>query len=188
MPRKQLQPAQRSMNHEPLLTVAKSLAECLVSHPELLRFEVDESNEHVIITINGHRDDVGKLMGKDCKNVKAVQAILQLITERDAKLARVTIGEGWYGNKGDARPRPTELFDNLAMRRLGSVARVLFPSATLNKAWESAKLTITITTSPAASSEIQPCLQTVLKAFGAIHGRFVAVEVVEGTSNESVAA
>lgn len=176
------------MNHEPLLAAVKSLAECLVSYPTDLRFEIAESVRQVVITINGNRDDIGKLMGRDCRNVKAIQAIAQLITETEAKTAHVNIAEGWTGLKGAVRPAVGELPDNAAIRRLGVVCRSLFKQYSLKKVGTSTHTTLTVFTTPTPRPEIQPALQTIFKAFGGMNNRFVTVEVVEGEENASVAA
>lgn len=175
------------MNHEPLLAVARSLAECLVCHPNDLRFEIAESVKGVVITINGHRDDIGKLMGKECRNVKAIQSIIAILTERDAKEAKVNIAEGWTGAKGDTRPVARELYGNAAVRRLGGVCRHLFPKHDLRKAGTSTHTTLTVLTPTAVRSEIEPALKTVFKAFGGMNNHFIDIEVVGG-QHESVAA
>lgn len=175
------------MNHEPLKAAVKSLAECLVSYPADLRFEIAESIRQVVITINGNRDDIGKLMGRDCRNVKAIQAIAQLITEKEAKSARVDIAEGWTGVKGAERPAMPELPENAAIRRLGAVCRVLFKQHSIQKVGTSTHTTLTVyTTSP--RPEVEPALQTIFKAFGGMNNRFITVEVVEGAPHESATA
>lgn len=176
------------MNYEPLVSVARALSESLVSHPTDLRFEVAESHKNVTVTINGHRDDIGKLMGRECRNVKAIQSILQVLTERHAKCTRVNIAEGWTGQKGDARPAQKELFENAIIRRLGIVTRELFTSAMIQKVTTSTHITLTVLCVPAPTPEIEPSLQTVFKAFGGMNNRFVTIEVVERKSDESVAA
>lgn len=175
------------MNHAPLLTIARALAECLVSHPKDLRFEFAESHKQVTLTICGHRDDTGKLMGRDCKHAKAIEAVLQLLTERETKIARVNIAEGWTGEKGATRPEPGELFENATIRRLGAVCRELFNPLKIEKVGTSTHLTLTVVVAVSPRPELEPCLQTVFKAFGGMNNRFVTIEVVEG-ENESVAA
>ena len=172
------------MNQEPLLATATALAECLVCHPKDLRLEIAESARGFTITINGHRDDIGKLMGKACRNVKAIQAILAVITERDAKTVRVDIAEGWTGEKGDKRPALEGLITNFALRRLGVVCRHLFTKPfEIVISGTSMSTTLTARVKEPIRPEIEPNLQSVFKAFGGMNNHFLTIEVVP--SNES---
>lgn len=188
MPRQSLQTAERSMNHAHLLAVARTLAECLVCHPTDLRLEIAESERQVVVTINGHRDDIGKLMGKECRNVKAIQALIAVLTERESKSARVNIAEGWTGAKGETRPTQSELFCNAAIRRLDTVAKLLFDQHSIRKSATSTHTTLTVRTSNTPRMEIEPCLQTVFKAFGGMNNHFITIEVIKGVPDERQAA
>lgn len=63
----------------------------LVSHPEEISLETDESDEFIEYHLNVHEDDVGRVIGKKGRVAKAIRTIVYSAKVPGPKRVRLTI-------------------------------------------------------------------------------------------------
>lgn len=180
MPAPRLQLPARIMNDEPLRAVVQSLAECLVSHPLDLRLELHEEPDRVLIDIDSHRSDVGKLLGGGGENAKTLKTIANIIAERDFKWANVTILDGWTGERGgrDGTIPWTPASASFLTRRIGIISGFLFENPQIRVTSENNHTDIVVKTSSVPEPGCEAALRSIFRAYGSRHQRFVKVSVV----------
>jgi predicted RNA-binding protein YlqC (UPF0109 family) len=70
-----------------VLTIVKGL----VDHPDEVRVEVIENEESVLYELNVHPDDIGKVIGKSGRIIKAVRTVVTSASARSGKRIAVEI-------------------------------------------------------------------------------------------------
>ena len=70
-----------------VLTIVKGL----VDHPDEVRVEVIENEESVLYELHVHPDDVGKVIGKSGRIIKAVRTVVTSASARSGKRIAVEI-------------------------------------------------------------------------------------------------
>lgn len=70
----------------------ESVARFLVDHPEDVVVEetITEENKH-LLSLRVHKDDVGKVIGKQGKTVQAIRTILSAVAAKERKRAILDI-------------------------------------------------------------------------------------------------
>lgn len=63
----------------------------LVSHPEDISLETDESDEFIEYQLSVHEDDVGRVIGKKGRVAKAIRTIVYSAKVHGPKRVRLTI-------------------------------------------------------------------------------------------------
>lgn len=171
------------MNLDTLRTLITRIASCLVRYPNLILVQPMTTSRSIIVTIDGHRDDIGKLMGKQCRNVKAIEAIVNAVPQH--RRVRVNIAEGYTGDKLapiDIRTDPnwTEAKDKEGAEHLADVCASIFQESNLTWQSTATHTVYTICITPEPCKELEAALHTVMKAWGGMRGRFVTVELAGG--------
>lgn len=67
----------------------KSIIEPLIQHPEDLTIEEERKGREVVLTVNAHPDDIGRVIGRGGKRAQAVRAIMMAKGAMDNR--RVTV-------------------------------------------------------------------------------------------------
>jgi predicted RNA-binding protein YlqC (UPF0109 family) len=70
-----------------VLTIVKGL----VDHPDEVRVKVIENDESVLYELHVHPDDVGKVIGKSGRIIKAVRTVVTSASARSGKRIAVEI-------------------------------------------------------------------------------------------------
>ena len=70
-----------------VLTIVRGL----VDYPDEVRVEVIENEESVLYELNVHPDDVGKVIGKSGRIIKAVRTVVTSASARSGKRIAVEI-------------------------------------------------------------------------------------------------
>ncbi|MDK7187145.1 KH domain-containing protein [Facklamia hominis] len=68
-----------------------TIVEPLVDHPEELKIELGESEDFMEYNLILHPDDVGRIIGKKGRVIRAIRTIIYSVRNRDEKRARITI-------------------------------------------------------------------------------------------------
>ena len=63
----------------------------LVSHPEEVQLETDESDEFIEYQLSVHQEDVGRVIGKKGRVAKAIRTIVYSAKIEGSKRVRLTI-------------------------------------------------------------------------------------------------
>ena len=70
-----------------------TIVEPLVDHPEELKIELGESEDFMEYNLILHPDDVGRIIGKKGRVIRAIRTIIYSVRNRDEKRARITIAD-----------------------------------------------------------------------------------------------
>jgi predicted RNA-binding protein YlqC (UPF0109 family) len=62
--------------------VAKEMIDLLVDHPEDVRVEEKSEGRTITLIIDAHKDDVGKIIGKQGNNIKSLRTLLKAISAK----------------------------------------------------------------------------------------------------------
>lgn len=65
------------------------ITKALVDHPEEVRVEETEHNNQTLVEITVHQDDVGKVIGKQGRIIKAIRTVVKACAIRDNR--RITV-------------------------------------------------------------------------------------------------
>lgn len=65
----------------------------LVDHPEDLSVEEEQTAEGLILTIRAHADDMGRVIGRSGKVIKAVRKLVQVKAAKDNLRVQVVLEE-----------------------------------------------------------------------------------------------
>jgi predicted RNA-binding protein YlqC (UPF0109 family) len=68
------------------------LSKALVSHPEDVKIERIDRNNSTLIEITVNPDDVGKVIGKQGRIIKAIRTVVKACAIRDNKKVSVELG------------------------------------------------------------------------------------------------
>lgn len=68
------------------------LSKSLVDHPEDVKVEKIERNNHTLIEITVNPEDVGKIIGKQGRIIKAIRTVVKACAIRDNKKVSVELG------------------------------------------------------------------------------------------------
>lgn len=55
------------------------IVKAIVAHPERVKIEEKEANEEVKITLSVHPDDLGRVIGKSGKIIRAIRALVHIL-------------------------------------------------------------------------------------------------------------
>lgn len=170
------------MNHEPLRAVILAAAECFVRYPALLRIELCENTKNITAIINSHKEDVPKLMGAGCRNVKKIRDLGQILTEREYKWFKVSIGEGWTDRHNAPAQLPSVMeFDNAVVDRMDRILRHVMPTRnwTQNSHSTAEHTVLNITAYDELPDGLETTLQSIFRAYGGMHDRFLGVKFLK---------
>jgi predicted RNA-binding protein YlqC (UPF0109 family) len=68
------------------------ITKALVDHPEEVRVSEINRNNHSLVEINVHSEDVGKIIGKQGRIIKAIRTVVKSCAMRDNKKISVELG------------------------------------------------------------------------------------------------
>ncbi len=68
------------------------ITKALVDHPEDVRVSEINRNNHSLVEINVHSEDVGKIIGKQGRIIKAIRTVVKSCAMRDNKKISVELG------------------------------------------------------------------------------------------------
>lgn len=167
------------MNHEPLRAVILAAAECFVRYPDLLRIELHENTKNITAVINSHKEDVPKLMGAGCRNVKKIRDLGNILTEREYKWFKVSIGEGWT-DRHNAPFQSASIgeFDELSVNRMGRILKEMLPNWKIERN-SGAEHTVLNITAEELPDGLEATLQSIFRAYGGMHDRFLGVKFLK---------
>lgn len=70
------------------------LLQHLVDHPEDLTVdETTQAEAHIVLTIHAHTDDMGKIIGKQGRIIKALRDIIKVIATKQNQYVDVVLAE-----------------------------------------------------------------------------------------------
>lgn len=75
-------------------TLIKTIVEPLIDYPDDFSVDVVETEEFIEYHLNLHPDDIGRVIGRKGRVVRAIRTIIYGIRQRDSKRARVVIADG----------------------------------------------------------------------------------------------
>ena len=70
-----------------------TIVEPLVDHPAELKIELGECEDFMEYNLILHPDDVGRIIGKKGRVIRAIRTIIYSARNRDEKRARITIAD-----------------------------------------------------------------------------------------------
>lgn len=62
---------------------ATYLLQNIATHPEDVRVEESAENDTILLTCSVHKDDIGKIIGKEGKTIHAIRQLLRVRAIRD---------------------------------------------------------------------------------------------------------
>ncbi len=68
------------------------ITKALVDHPEDVRVSHTERNNQTLLEINVHPEDVGKVIGKQGRIIKAIRTVVKSCAVRDNRKISVELG------------------------------------------------------------------------------------------------
>lgn len=75
-------------------TLIKTIVEPLIDYPNDFSVDVVETEEFIEYHLNLHPEDIGRVIGRKGRVVRAIRTIIYGIRQRDSKRARVVIADG----------------------------------------------------------------------------------------------
>lgn len=75
-------------------TLIKTIVEPLIDNPNEFSVDVVETEEFIEYRLNLHPEDIGRVIGRKGRVVRAIRTIIYGIRQRDSKRARVVIADG----------------------------------------------------------------------------------------------
>lgn len=75
-------------------SLIKTIVEPLIDNPNDFSVDVVETEEFIEYHLNLHPEDIGRVIGRKGRVVRAIRTIIYGIRQRDSKRARVVIAEG----------------------------------------------------------------------------------------------
>lgn len=75
-------------------TLIKTIVEPLIDNPNDFSVDVVETQEFIEYHLNLHPEDIGRVIGRKGRVVRAIRTIIYGIRQRDSKRARVVIADG----------------------------------------------------------------------------------------------
>lgn len=67
---------------EGMKKIAKDMIDLLVDHPEDVTIEEKSEGRTITLIVDAHKDDVGKIIGKQGNNIKALRTLLKAIAAK----------------------------------------------------------------------------------------------------------
>ncbi|XJS09716.1 KH domain-containing protein [Aerococcaceae bacterium WGS1372] len=74
-------------------TLIKTIVEPLIDNPSDFSVDVVETEEFIEYRLNLHPEDIGRVIGRKGRVVRAIRTIIYGIRQRDSKRARVVIAD-----------------------------------------------------------------------------------------------
>lgn len=68
------------------------VTKALVDHPDEVRVSQTERNNHILLEITVNSEDVGKVIGKQGRIIKAIRNVVKACALRDNKKVSVELG------------------------------------------------------------------------------------------------
>ena len=65
----------------------------LVDHPEDIAISEEEQNDKLVLTIRVHQDDMGKVIGKHGRIIRAVRDLVKLVATKHKSFVDIVIAE-----------------------------------------------------------------------------------------------
>jgi predicted RNA-binding protein YlqC (UPF0109 family) len=188
-------PLQQPRNDAPMTDariqqLVLAAASQLVSHPSDLDVQAAVSIKTVTVSISGNRADTGALMGKECRNLAALEAIVRQVAH--PREARISIAEGHCGAPGQRTDIPLrahwgEREDELLRQAVSKLVQAVVEDAPHEITIKSVAMDTVVTICvDCANPALESAFQVVFRAWGRRHGRRVRVDM--GTFDECRAA
>jgi len=68
-----------------------NFAKLIASNPDDVKVDIKESDEVTEITLFAHKDDIGKLIGKEGKMIGAIKTVISGCKAKDGKSYRINV-------------------------------------------------------------------------------------------------
>lgn len=65
----------------------------LVDHPDDLAVETQEDGDHVTLLVKAHEEDMGKIIGKNGRIIRAIRDLIKILAIKDNIYADVVLEE-----------------------------------------------------------------------------------------------
>lgn len=69
------------------------LLQSIVDHPDDVRVEESEEESRMILTIHAHQEDLGKIIGKSGRIIRALRDLIKLMAARQNTYVDVVLAE-----------------------------------------------------------------------------------------------
>ena len=69
------------------------LAQSLVDHPEEVTVQETEKDNEILLELKVAQEDMGKVIGKQGKNAKAIRTVMKAITAKEHKKVEIIFEE-----------------------------------------------------------------------------------------------
>lgn len=76
---------------EPVKELLLQISKALVDYPEEVRVAMTERNNHVLLELTVHPDDVGKIIGRQGRIIKSIRMVVKTCALRDQKQISVEL-------------------------------------------------------------------------------------------------
>ncbi len=71
----------------------KLIVTAIVSQPKKLSIAKDQTDSAVTFTVKASQEDIGKIIGKSGKTIKAIRAILKIVAEQQHQWVNIEVEE-----------------------------------------------------------------------------------------------
>ncbi|MBG9985853.1 KH domain-containing protein [Facklamia sp. DSM 111018] len=78
---------------EQIQSLVRTIVEPLIDHPEEFKIEVHDSEEFMEYHLILHPDDIGRIIGKKGRVIRAIRTIVYSVRMRDQKRSRIVIAD-----------------------------------------------------------------------------------------------
>lgn len=66
----------------------------IVDHPEMVQIEENNAADRIIFSIHVHQDDMGKVIGKQGRIIRAIRDLIKIIATKKNVFVDVVLAEG----------------------------------------------------------------------------------------------
>lgn len=70
----------------------------IVDHPEALEITETTAENHTILTIHAHQEDMGKIIGRGGRIIRAIRDIVKILAAKEGSYVDVEIAEDQNAN------------------------------------------------------------------------------------------
>lgn len=78
---------------EQIEQLIRTIVEPLVDHPEDFQIELKDTEEFMEYHLNLHPDDIGRIIGRKGRVIRAIRTIVYSVRMRDQKRSRIVIAD-----------------------------------------------------------------------------------------------
>ena len=86
----------------------------LVEHPESIKIDRTVDEMGVLLTLTVHKDDMGKVVGREGATAKAIRTLLRVVGMKNDARVNLKINEPEGGQRSDAPQREKSVDEALA--------------------------------------------------------------------------